>query len=328
MRYTVATTIIAPFLSLRLLAPLPAQSPDPLPVPRMQVIPLPDNRASFQDNGRELARYHFGPNKRRPFVFPIIGPSGRSLTRMGHPHDPVSHSHHNSVWISHNSVGGEDFWGDGGNGVIVTKQVSKYDDGDEECSLIGEDFWIAAGPDGAETIQLQERRRIAARPLEGESWMLLVDLLLRAPEGRATTLGQTAFGPIGVRMAKTIGVNDGGGMIRNSEGNEGEQGPNGCFRKPARWVDYSGPITNDAIEGITLMDHPQNPGHPTPFHVRADGWMGASLTLGGPIEITPEKPLRLRYGLFVHPGRPEPAAIDKFWRQFAHEPLASLQARN
>ena len=29
---------------------------------------------------------------------------------MGHPHDPVGHSHHNSVWIAHESVNGESFW--------------------------------------------------------------------------------------------------------------------------------------------------------------------------------------------------------------------------
>jgi hypothetical protein len=76
------------------------------------------------------------------------------------------------------------------------------------------------------------------------------------------------------------------------------------------------------------MDHPQNLGHPTPFHVRADGWMGASLTLGGPIEITPDEPLRLRYALFVHAGRPEPAEIDEVWKQFAAEPPPDLAAQN
>ena len=44
---------------------------------------------------------------------------------------------------------------------------------------------------------------------------------------------------IGVRMAKTIGVLDGGGRIRNSEGGVDEKG---TFWKRARWVDYSGQI--------------------------------------------------------------------------------------
>ncbi len=75
--------------------------PKPKPVPRMQVIPMPYHQASFQRDGVELTRYHFGPGLHRPFLFPVIGQSGISLTRMGHPHDPESHSHHNSVWISH-----------------------------------------------------------------------------------------------------------------------------------------------------------------------------------------------------------------------------------
>jgi hypothetical protein len=100
-------------------------------------------------------------------------------------------------------------------------------------------------------------------------------------------------------MAKSIGVNDGGGRILNSEGQRNEKE---VFRKPARWVDYSGPITRQAREGIALLDHPSNASFPTPFHVRDDGWMGAALTYQRPITIEPGKPLRLRYGLWIHDG--------------------------
>ena len=125
-------------------------------------------------------------------------------------------------------------------------------------------------------------------------------------------------------MARSIGVNDGGGLIRNSEGNVNEQGDDGVFRKPARWVDYSGPITNDANEGITLFDHPSNPSYPTPFHVRGDGWMGASLTFAGPITIEPDQPLRLRYGVSVHRGVPEVRWIEDRWEPFADTTIEPL----
>ena len=39
----------------------------------------------------------------------------------------------------------------------------------------------------------------------------------------------------------------------------------GCFRRPARWVDCAGPVTDDAVEGVALFDHPGNPGHPVAF---------------------------------------------------------------
>src|SRR5437867_13315699 len=92
---------------------------EPKHVPRIQAIPEPYEQISFVRDGVEIARYHFGPTLRRPFVFPMVGPSGLSLTRMGHPHDPESHSHHNSVWISHNSVNGVSFWDDRAKGKIV-----------------------------------------------------------------------------------------------------------------------------------------------------------------------------------------------------------------
>src|SRR5687767_10389437 len=74
--------------------------PDAKPVPRMQATPLPHHQVAFERDGVELTRYHFGPDLHRTFLYPIMGPAGRPLTRMGHPRDPVGHSHHNSVWIS------------------------------------------------------------------------------------------------------------------------------------------------------------------------------------------------------------------------------------
>jgi hypothetical protein len=80
--------------------------PDPKPVPSVQVLPIPEFQAAFERDGSLLGRYYFNPAFNRPFVYPVIGPAGRSLTRMGHPHDPESHSHHNSVWVAHNDVDG------------------------------------------------------------------------------------------------------------------------------------------------------------------------------------------------------------------------------
>jgi hypothetical protein len=115
-------------------------------------------------------------------------------------------------------------------------------------------------------------------------------------------------------MTKTIGVHDGGGAIRNSEGAVNEPQ---VHEKPARWVDYSGPITPTACEGITLFDHPKNPTHPTVFHVRDDGWMGAALNFAAAQTIEPNQPLHLRYGLWIHAGVPTSATIDDQFAAFS-----------
>jgi hypothetical protein len=278
------------------------------PVPRMQVIPMPYHQASFQRDGVELTRYHFGPGLHRPFLFPVIGPSGRSLTRMGHPHDPESHSHHNSVWISHNDVDGVSFWSDSGGGKIRHKRIVKFEDVGEHSSIVTENEWLT----NEEKILLLETRRVSVLLLPDSEWLLIIDIEFKAKD-KPVTLGKTPFGMIGVRMAKTIGVNDGGGKIRNSEGAVNEKE---VFWKRAKWVDYSGAITNEKLEGITLFDHPDNPNFPTYFHVRNDGWMGASLTFDGPRKIQSNEPLHLCYGLYIHSDMKAKEAIETMWKQF------------
>jgi len=308
------TTKVLIFLMFIMSTNAPAQEAalKPNPVPRMQVIPMPYHQASFQRDGVELTRYHFGPSLHRPFLFPVVGPSGRSLTRMGHPHDPESHSHHNSVWISHNDVNATNFWSDQGNGRIRHKRIVKFEDSDKYSHLIAENEWLS--DDGK--VLLFERRRIIVLPLPDSEWLLVIDIEFNAKNG-SVTLGKTPFGMIGVRMAKTIGVNDGGGRIRNSKGAVNEKE---VFWKRAKWADYSGAITNKTIEGITLFDHPNNPNFPTYFHVRNDGWMGASLTFDGPRKIQPNEPLHLRYGLYIHSDMKSKDAIEAKWAQFSKIP--------
>jgi hypothetical protein len=282
--------------------------PAPKSVPRMQVIPMPYHQASFQRDGVEITRYHFGPGLHRPFLFPIIGPSGRPLTRMGHPHDPESHSHHNSVWISHNDVDGISFWSDSGVGKICLKRIVKYEDFGQRSTIITENEWLT----NVGKVLLLETRQITVLLLGNSEWLLITDTEFKAKD-KSVTLGKTPFGIMGVRMAKTIGVNDGGGRIRNSEGAVNEKE---VLWKQARWVDYSGAVTNEKLEGITLFDHPDNPNFPTYFHVRNDGWMGASLTFDGPRKIQTNTPLHLRYGLYIHSNMKAKNAVEAMWKQF------------
>jgi Methane oxygenase PmoA len=280
------------------------------PVPALQALPLPRHEVAFTRHGKELTRYLFDPDGKRTFFYPIQGAAGRSLTRMGHPRDPQSHSHHNSVWISHHQVNGVDFWGDQGKGRIEQKRIIRLEDSDHEALLQAELHWL----NGDEQPLIKEIRTMRVQALDEHQWWLLIDLELQPALNTPVTLGATPFGFLGVRMAKTIGVHDGGGTIRNSAGQVDEAG---VFRQPAKWVDYSGPITSDSNAGITLMDHPQNFSHPTPFHVRDDGWMGASPTLTTDKVLEPGQPLLLRYALFVHSGVPSVESLEKQFATFA-----------
>src|SRR6185436_11362700 len=127
------------------------------PVPRMQVLPLPEEQASVLCDRHEISRYYFGHDLRRPFLFPLIGPSGQSLTRMGHPHDPNTHSHHNSLWVSHHDVGGVAFWNDSktSTGRIVHQKVIRYEDADNEALIEVQNAWIDEASQGKKLLDEQ-----------------------------------------------------------------------------------------------------------------------------------------------------------------------------
>ncbi|MEN9574477.1 MAG: hypothetical protein RL514_2332 [Verrucomicrobiota bacterium] len=298
--------------------------PNALPIPLVQALPQPYEQVSFQRDGIELARLHFGPGLNRPFVFPLLGPSGRSVTRMGHPHDPVSHSHHNSIWVSHNDVNGWSFWADRGTnqGRIVGQRLEKLEDGDTAAGATIFNHWV----DQHGKVLLEERRRVSLELLPNQESLLVLDLRFEA-KGAPVTFGKTPFGLVGVRLAKTIGIADGGGTIRNSEGNVDEQGDNGCFWKRARWCDYSGPMLPGKPEGATLLDHPANPNHPTFFHVRSDGWMGTAFTHDASRVVEPGKPLQLRYAVYVHAGVPARETLQRQWEAFAKTPFPDLSGK-
>lgn len=291
----------------------------------MQAVPLPHHITSFQLDGRELTACHYDPLDMRPFFYPVRASKEPSLTRMGHPHDPLTHSHHNSVWLTHNSLNGLDFWGDYAKkqGRIINVEVSRegYEESDAYASMRMVNHWIHAED---KSVQLIEVRRTEVRPLDGaRSWLMILDVEFAPPKGGTATFGETGFGLVAVRVARSLGVHDGGGRILNSEGLVNEKA---VFRQPARWCDYSGRITNEAdgFGGITLMNHPMNPHNPTAFHVRDDGWMGCCLSLDKPVPVTEEKKLRLRYGLWVHDGVPTQAQSEERWKAFTEMPVAEL----
>jgi hypothetical protein len=272
----------------------------PFTFPKCEVVPLPDHQASFRIGGTERLRWHFGPSYPRPFLYPLVGPSGTPLTRMGHPGDP-GHDHHRSVWFAHHKVLGIDFWGDNSPARIRQTQWLCYKDGADEAVMAARLGWF----DGHDPKALLDQELVVAvRPgPDGETFVELQATF--RPTAEALEFGKTNFGFLAVRVAKHLSAHFGGGTIANSAGATGEPA---IFARPALWVDYSGPSPKGGSEGITYFDHPTNPGHPAKWHVREDGWMGAAVCIDGPVTTSRTKPLALRYLLHAHTG---PANADR-----------------
>ncbi len=271
---------------------------------RCQVIPLPQHQVSIQLDGDERLRWHFGPVYPRPFFYPLIGPSGSSLVRMGHPGAP-DHSHHRGIWFAHHDVTGIDFWSDVTPAKIRQQQWLCFEDGDEEARLAVTLGWFDGHDPQA---LLQQQVIVAVRPAAAERETLVEIQSTFRPTSQRLEFRQSNFGFLGVRVAKNLSAYFGGGTITDSEARVGEPA---IFGQQASWMDYSGcngPRPTAMREGITYFDHPDNPGYPTHWHVREDGWMIAAACMQQPLVTAQQAPLTLRYLLHAHAG---PVDVDR-----------------
>ena len=296
--------------------------------PRMQVRPLwpVDGVLHVREAERLVTSYHIGPTRppakgdalaiRRPFLYPVIGPDGVSLTEVGKPHDPTgSHAHHRSIWIAHAGVGGQDFWSQRG-GTIAHDGFDAIEDGPVFCRIVHKTRWLAGG-----RAILRGRRALTFYRVAAGFRLIDVDLELSPAGKKPVTLGKTNFGLLSVRVRQSMTVFDGGGEIVNAAGDRNEQG---AHTKRAAWIDQSGPVAPGKWAGAAVLDHPANVNHPTAWHCRNDGWAGASLNMHAPTTIEPTRPLKLRYRLVLHRHDARKAKVAQRWEEYRAEPAATL----
>lgn len=290
-------------------------------LPYCRTEPVGDFQFAFSMGGTEVTRWCFSPLIPRPYFFPVRGPSGQDLTRMGHPGAP-NHDHHRSLWFSHNDLMGQDFWAENKSPRIAQSQWYAIEDHDEFTRLACELRWT----DGHDPQPLARQDLfITVRPIGKESrqWTLELQSDFRAG-GEGVAFRKNNFGILGLRVAKSLSVVFGEGSITGSDGNKNEKP---LFGQPNRWIDYSGPVGHGdqtAIEGLTLIDHKLNPSHPAKWHVRDDGWMGPSLSRDADVPLDPSQPLTVRYLLFVHSGPVTPEQVGLLADEFDSRPVLRI----
>jgi hypothetical protein len=284
--------------------------------PRVQAIPEPD-RVSLQIDGVERVGYRFGERMNAPFLFPILGPSGARLTRLGPPGEFAGRPER-SVWLGHENLAGLDFWSEqsGTDVKIRHREVSRFQDGPRGGVTIKLDWWARG------QAVLNQILDLEMAPTKDRGFVL--DIFTRFEStGSPVELGQTEFGFLGLRVAKTMSEGFGSGRVVDSEGRAGASAISGTS---ARWVDYSGPSAPNVIEGICVLDHPANPNHPTIWNVQADGLLCAALSATSPYGVAVDHPLDLRYRLLVHAGAADPSAFARAWDEFARDVCSGATA--
>jgi len=280
-------------------------------------------------DGEKFTEYRY-KGLARPILYPIVGPGGVTMTRnypmvKGIKGEAGDHPHHTSLWYSHGSVNGHDFWAVGKDkGKIVQVGAAKAASSKTRGVIKTRNKWVS--PDGK--VQCTDERTIAFLPVKGGR-AIDYQITIKASNGDVT-FGDTKEGTMAIRTNPVLrldndprrGVTGAMGKCVNSEGVKGKA----IWGKRAKWVDYWAPVGGKTV-GVAIFDHPSNRRHPTWWHARAYGLVAAN-PFGvhnferkprgtGDMKIKAGKSVTFRYRFLFHEGDAKEAKIAERYKAFA-----------
>ncbi len=281
--------------------------------------------------GKLFTSYRYSDELLQPYLMPVIGPFGHTVTRdetspEGHKHD---HIHHRSIWVSYGEVNEHDFWGEGDrSGIQAHKSFEKVAEGPVFAEIFANNEWITR--DRSQKV-VDESRDMKFYNLPASQRIIDVTVKFTAAHGDVFFGDTKEAGLISVRLYPTMTVSPPGtGKIENAIGGVGESE---TWGKMAQWCDYSG-IVDDNKVGVAVFDWPKNFRYPTYWHVRNYGLMTANIFGRGTFEGDPSmdgswtlkdgEKLSLSFRIYVHAGDATDGKVGEKYHDFINPPAVSV----
>jgi hypothetical protein len=256
-----------------------------------------------------VANYRTGPLQKYPYFSHLAGPlTGIPLTTES----SLPFPHHRGLWVGCDPLNDGDYWTDSDldRGQIRSVSLQLGEVSSSSVEIRNRCEWVRSG---APSPLLDDRHIQFSVPSDGIR-LIDFDVTLLAREPIQVERAKHSF--FALRAAPDLSPL-GGGRLENSAGGVGEAGTSG---KSAEWCGYFGRRAGnkEAVEGIAVMDHPQNPWSPCPWFTRDYGHLSPSPFnfLERPWELSSNASIRLRYRVVLHAGTPQQAGLDAIYRQW------------
>lgn len=257
--------------------------------------------------GQEYARYAFGADLWKPYLYPLRAANGLSLLADA----PTDHRHHHGLWVGHARVDDVDCWLERHNSGRILHQEFQITEGKATGGFMERCDWAA--PEGRVVLTDVRTFTFYDQPVEARAFDF--EILLSAPTDQAVNLHPTnEAGLPYLRAADGVSVKT-GGALTNAEGKKNERE---TYKQRSPWVDCSGKLGRLAC-GVAVFDHPANPDHPTRWFTRDYGPFSPNYGFfqEDPIVIEPQTPLRLRYRIYTHSGDVQEGRVAEAYEQWA-----------
>lgn len=305
-----------------------------------------DDRVRVELGGQLFTEYIFKGTP-KPYLYPVLAADGTEMTRnfpmkKDVPGEVKDHPHHRSVFFTHGDVNGFDFWAETNGakqGKIVSKSV-EHSIKNGVGVIRAQNEWV--GPDGK--VQLTDDTTIRVHGA-ADGRYIDYEVTLKAPADKPVVFGDTKEGSMAIRLPlwmtpphnyseETVDdkgqkkrqkiQHEGKGTIINAEGVKNTP----TWGKKSNWVDYYAP-KDGKVYGVAMFDHPQNPVHPTWWHVRdyalfaANPWGKHDFEnlkdqpKAGNMEIAAGKSVTFRWRMYFHLDDEKTAKIAERYKDYA-----------
>lgn len=284
-------------------------------------------KLEVQIGDKLFTSYYYSNEEKKPYLWPVNTVGGKSVTRdwpLGEADRSKDHPHHKSLWTAYGDLNGADCWGEGSNAGYQRSGEVTWGSGAAYGWIHAKNVWT----NNADEPVIDEEREYRFYATPEDARLMDVEVTFRANYGDVKFGDTKEGGLVGVRMADALCEKGGNGTITNSVGGVGARE---TWGKPAAWCDYSGTLEGAGACGLTVFDHPTNLRHPTSWHVRDYGLMGANCfgysyftnkAQNGDLNMKSGDSITFRYRVYVHAGDVETSHVAERYSDYSKPPVA------
>jgi len=329
----------------------PSPWPKDNPSAGVTVTQVKEGLIEVKIDGQPFTEFHWGEDEIKPYLWPVIGPTGSPVTRA-YPMKDIEgerkdHPHHRSIWSAWGDVRtsdlskpGTNYWAQAKNPKDqdrqVVRKIVRTASGPVFGQIVADIDWVSRTGQG----EFSEVRTYTFYRGDDDNRLIDVRNVFAFDDGDVMFADTKEAGVLSLRIATsmdeiTLDRKPGKGRITNSRGETGGgDKPGNCWGRPADWCDYTGPVEGKTI-GIAVFDKPGNPGHPPRWHIRDYGLFAVNnyglkdfpdgKGKNGSHLFKKDEHQAFDYRIVIHKGDAQAARVADQYKLYADNPTAKIK---